>query len=62
MFDNEAHQIGVADIKRVIDYTNLPVIIKGIQTPEDALLAINAGAGNLGLIMVAATKWWSRIT
>lgn len=44
VFDNEAHQIGVADIKRVIDYTDLPVIIKGIQTPEDALLAISAGA------------------
>lgn len=44
VFDNEAHQIGVSDIKRIIDYTDLPVIIKGIQTPEDALLAISAGA------------------
>lgn len=37
-------QIGPDEIKRVVDYVNVPVIVKGIQSPEDAELAIQAGA------------------
>ena len=39
-----AQKIAPADVKRIAEYTKLPVIVKGIQTPEDALLAIGAGA------------------
>ncbi|MCP0886652.1 lactate oxidase [Ligilactobacillus sp. WILCCON 0076] len=39
-----AQKISPADVKRIAEYTNLPVIVKGIQSPEDALLAIGAGA------------------
>jgi L-lactate oxidase len=39
-----AQKISAADVKRIADYTDLPVIVKGIQSPEDALFAIGAGA------------------
>lgn len=39
-----AQKISPADVRRITEYTNLPVIVKGIQSPEDALLAIGAGA------------------
>ncbi|WP_025730368.1 lactate oxidase [Atopobacter phocae] len=35
------------DIKRVADYTNLPVIVKGVQDPDDAETAIQAGAAGI---------------
>lgn len=35
------------DIKKIKDLTNLPVIVKGIQSPEDAEVAISAGADGI---------------
>lgn len=42
-----AQKIGPDDVKRIIDYTELPVIVKGIESPEDALYAIGAGAAGV---------------
>lgn len=39
-----AQKIGPDDIQRIVDYVDVPVIVKGIQDPEDAQLAIQAGA------------------
>lgn len=36
-----------ADIKKIKDFTGLPVIVKGIQAPEDAEAAILAGADGI---------------
>ncbi|GKT04147.1 lactate oxidase [Furfurilactobacillus entadae] len=44
IYASAAQKIGPDDVKRIADYTHLPVIVKGIQTPEDARLAIAAGA------------------
>lgn len=44
IFANAKQNIGIDDIARVKEYSGLPVIVKGIQTPEDALLAIGGGA------------------
>lgn len=38
-----AQKIGPDDVKKIADYTDLPVIVKGIESPEDALYAIGAG-------------------
>lgn len=35
------------DIKTIKEITNLPVIVKGIQSPEDAVIAISAGADGI---------------
>lgn len=42
-----AQRIVPEDIKRIADYTKLPVIVKGIQDPEDAEVAIQAGAAGI---------------
>ncbi|APX72745.1 lactate oxidase [Companilactobacillus allii] len=42
-----AQKIGPDDIKRIKDIAGLPVIVKGVQSPEDALLAIGAGADGI---------------
>ncbi|WP_334328607.1 lactate oxidase [Companilactobacillus sp. HBUAS59699] len=42
-----AQKISPADIKRIKDIAGLPVIVKGVQSPEDALLAIGAGADGI---------------
>jgi isopentenyl diphosphate isomerase/L-lactate dehydrogenase-like FMN-dependent dehydrogenase len=39
-----AQKIGPSDVDRIAEYTKLPVIVKGIECPENALLAIGAGA------------------
>lgn len=36
-----------SDVKKVADYTGLPVFVKGIQSPEDAEIAIQAGAAGI---------------
>lgn len=36
-----------SDIKRVTEYTNLPVIVKGVQDPDDAQTAIEAGVAGI---------------
>ncbi|MBV7391531.1 lactate oxidase [Enterococcus alishanensis] len=35
------------DIQKVKDLTGLPVIVKGVQSPEDAVVAISAGADGI---------------
>ncbi|ORN30179.1 Lactate 2-monooxygenase [Lentilactobacillus parabuchneri] len=42
-----AQKIGPDDVKKIADYTDLPVIVKGIESPEDALYAIGAGASGV---------------
>ena len=40
-------KIAPADIGKIAAYTGLPVIVKGVQSPEDAMLAIGAGAAGI---------------
>lgn len=47
IYASAAQNIRPEDVKRIADYTNLPVIVKGIQTPEDAIRAIDAGAAGI---------------
>ncbi|ANK59064.1 lactate oxidase [Loigolactobacillus backii] len=42
-----AQKISPKDIARIANYTDLPVIVKGIQSPEDAELAISSGAAGV---------------
>lgn len=42
-----AQKIGPDDVKRIAEYTDLPVIVKGIESAEDALYAIGAGAAGV---------------
>ena len=42
-----AQKIGPKDVARIAEFTNLPVIVKGIEAPEDAQLAIGAGASGV---------------
>lgn len=44
LYASFSSDITLETIKKLIDYTQLPVIIKGIQSPEDAELAISIGA------------------
>ncbi len=37
IYASAAQNIRPEDVKRIADYTQLPVIVKGIQTPEDAI-------------------------
>lgn len=44
-FTQQQHKkISPDDVRRIAKYTKLPVIVKGIESAEDALLAIGAGA------------------
>lgn len=47
IFASAAQKITPADIKRIADFTKLPVFVKGIQSPEDAMLAIGGGASGV---------------
>lgn len=42
-----AQKIGPADLQQIINYTDLPVIVKGVESAEDALYAIGAGAAGI---------------
>ncbi|KRM77921.1 lactate oxidase [Secundilactobacillus collinoides] len=42
-----AQKIGPDDVRRIADYTDLPVIVKGVESAEDALYAIGAGAAGI---------------
>lgn len=44
MYASSAQKIGPKDVQRIKDETGLPVIVKGIECPEDAFKAIGAGA------------------
>ncbi|MBF7119540.1 lactate oxidase [Pediococcus pentosaceus] len=47
IYASAAQNIRPEDVKRIADYTQLRVIVKGIQTPEDAIRAIDAGAAGI---------------
>ncbi len=47
IYASAAQNIRPEDVRRIADYTQLPVIVKGIQTPEDAIRAIDAGAAGI---------------
>ncbi len=47
IYASAAQKIGPDDVARIADYTDLPVIVKGIESPEDALYAIGAGAAGI---------------
>lgn len=47
IYSEAAQRIGPDDVRRIAEYSRLPVIVKGIQSPEDALLAIGAGASGV---------------
>ena len=40
-------KINAEDIRFIADYTKLPVLIKGVQSPEDAQIAMDAGASGI---------------
>jgi isopentenyl diphosphate isomerase/L-lactate dehydrogenase-like FMN-dependent dehydrogenase/biotin carboxylase len=42
--NQQAPSRGLKELSRIRSFTKLPFIIKGIMTPEDAILAIDAGA------------------
>ncbi|WP_461224746.1 lactate oxidase [Lacticaseibacillus suihuaensis] len=42
-----AQKIGPDDVRHIAAHTDLPVIVKGIESVEDALLAIGAGAAGI---------------
>jgi len=47
IYASAAQKIGPDDVRRIAEYTDLPVIVKGVQSPEDALRAIGAGAAGI---------------
>lgn len=47
IYASAAQNIKPEDVRRIAEYTDLPVIVKGIQTPEDAIRAIDAGAAGI---------------
>jgi isopentenyl diphosphate isomerase/L-lactate dehydrogenase-like FMN-dependent dehydrogenase len=47
IYASAAQKINEDDVRRIAEYTKLPVIVKGIQSPEDALRAIGAGAAGI---------------
>lgn len=47
IYASAAQKIGPKDVERIASYTDLPVIVKGIESPEDALYAIGAGAAGV---------------
>lgn len=40
-------KLSLADIDAIASYTHLPVIVKGVQSPADAMAAIGAGASGI---------------
>ncbi|MER2041284.1 lactate oxidase [Desemzia incerta] len=47
IYAQSKQKINPADVKFIAEYSGLPVFVKGIQTPEDAVLAIGAGASGV---------------
>lgn len=47
IYAQSKQKISRADVKFLKDYSGLPVFVKGIQSPDDALLAIGAGADGI---------------
>ena len=47
IYSQSKQKISPRDVAFLKDYSGLPVFVKGLQTPEDALLAIGAGADGI---------------
>lgn len=47
IYAQSKQKISPKDVEILSEYSGLPVIVKGIQTPEDALLAMGAGAAGI---------------
>lgn len=47
IYAQSKQKIAPRDVKFIAEYSGLPVFVKGIQSPEDALLAIGAGAAGI---------------
>lgn len=47
IYAQSKQKINARDVEFLKNYSELPVFVKGIQTPEDALLAIGAGADGI---------------
>lgn len=47
IYAQSKQKISPKDVEFLSSYSELPIIVKGIQTPEDALLAIGAGAAGI---------------
>jgi len=47
IYAQSKQKISPADVKFLAEYSELPVFVKGIQSPEDAVLAIGAGAAGI---------------
>jgi len=47
IYSQSKQKISPRDVKFLSEYSELPVFVKGLQTPEDALAAIGAGASGI---------------
>ena len=47
IYSQSKQKITPADVRFLKDYSGLPVFVKGLQSPEDAVLAIGAGADGI---------------
>lgn len=47
IYAQSKQKIAPADVKFISEYSGLPVFVKGVQSAEDALLAIGAGAAGI---------------
>lgn len=47
IYAQSKQKISPRDVRFIAEYSGLPVFVKGIQTPEDALKAIGAGAAGI---------------
>ena len=47
IYSQSKQKITPADVRFLKEYSELPIFVKGIQSPEDALLAIGAGADGI---------------
>lgn len=47
IYAQSKQKISPEDVKFLAEYSDLPVFVKGIQSPEDAVLAIGAGASGI---------------
>lgn len=47
IYSQSKQKISIRDVRFLAEYSDLPVFVKGIQSPEDALAAIGAGASGI---------------
>src|SRR5699024_12323658 len=47
MYASSAQNIGPDDIRKIKEIADVPVIVKGVECAEDAMLAIGAGADGI---------------